>query len=44
LPLPADRSLLVPGACSVTGARVGTDSVIFTRRIAASKDGVKPAN
>lgn len=42
--VPADRSLLVPGAYVVTGARVGTDGVIFTQRIAVSKDGVKPAN
>jgi hypothetical protein len=42
--VPADRSLLVPGAYIVTGARVGTDGVIFTQRIAVSKDGVKPAN
>ena len=42
--VPADRSLLVPGAYIVTGARVGTDGVIFTQRITVSKDGVKPAN
>jgi hypothetical protein len=42
--VPGDRSLLVPGAYIVTGARVGTDGVIFTQRIAVSKDGVKPAN
>lgn len=42
--VPADRSLLVPGAYIVTGARVGSDGVIFTQRIAVSKDGVKPAN
>jgi len=42
--VPADRSLLVPGAYIVTSARVGTDGVIFTQRIAVSKDGVKPAN
>ena len=42
--VPGDRSLLVPGAYIVTGARVGTDGVIFTQRITVSKDGVKPAN
>ena len=42
--VPGDRSLLVPGAYIVTGARVGTDGVIVTQRIAVSKDGVKPAN
>lgn len=42
--VPGDRSLLVPGAYIVTGARVGIDGVIFTQRIAVSKDGVKPAN
>ena len=42
--VPADRSLLVPGTYIVTGARVGTDGVIFTQRITVSKDGVRPAN
>jgi hypothetical protein len=42
--VPGDRSLLVPGAYIITGARVGTDGVIFTQRITVSKDGVKPAN
>lgn len=41
--VPGDRSLLIPGAYIVTGARVGTDGVIFTQRITVSKDGVKPA-
>ena len=39
-----DRSLLVPGAYIVTTARTGTDGVLFTQRIAVSKDGVRPAN
>jgi len=42
--VPADRSLLVPGAFIVTSARAGTDGVLFTQRIAVSKDGVNPAN
>jgi hypothetical protein len=42
--VPGDRSLLVPGAWVVTSARAGTDGVLFTQRIAVSKDGVKPAN
>ena len=42
--VPGDRSLLVPGAYIVTSARAGTDGVLFTQRIAVSKDGVKPAN
>jgi len=42
--VPADRSLLVPGAYIVTSARAGTDGVLFTQRIAVSKDGVRPAN
>jgi hypothetical protein len=42
--VPADRSLLAPGAWVVTSARAGTDGVLFTQRIAVSKDGVKPAN
>ncbi len=42
--VPADRSLLVPGAYIVTTARAGTDGVLFTQRIAVSKDGVRPAN
>ena len=42
--VPADRSLLVPGAYVVTSARAGTDGVLFTQRIAVSKDGVRPAN
>ena len=42
--VPGDRSLLVPGAYIVTGARVGSDGVITTQRISVSKDGVKPAN
>lgn len=42
--VPGERSLLVPGAYIVTTARVGTDGVMFTQRIAVSKDGVKPAN
>jgi len=42
--VPGDRSLLVPGAYIVTGARVGADGVITTQRITVSKDGVKPAN
>ena len=42
--VPADRSLLVPGVYVVTFARAGTDGVLFTQRIAVSKDGVRPAN
>jgi hypothetical protein len=42
--VPADRSLLVPGAYLVTTARAGTDGLLFTQRIAVSKDGVNPAN
>jgi len=42
--VPADRALLVPGAYIVTTARPGTDGVLFTQRIAVSKDGVRPAN
>ena len=42
--VPADRSLLVAGAYLVTSARAGTDGVLFTQRIAVSKDGVRPAN
>jgi hypothetical protein len=42
--VPANRSLLVPGAYVVTTARTGTDGVLFTQRIAVSKDGVQPAN
>ena len=42
--VPADRSLLVPGAYIVTTARAGTDGALFTQRIAVSKDGVQPAN
>jgi hypothetical protein len=42
--VPADRSLLVPGAYIVTTAPAGTDGVLFTQRIAVSKDGVQPAN
>jgi hypothetical protein len=34
----------VPGAWIVTTARTGTDGVLFTQRIAVSKDGVRPAN
>ncbi|MEO8158526.1 MAG: hypothetical protein ABI648_12075 [Betaproteobacteria bacterium] len=42
--VPADRSLLVPGAYIVTSARPGVDGALFTQRIAVSKDGVIPAN
>lgn len=42
--VPGERSLLVPGAYIVTTARAGTDGVLFTQRIAVSKDGVRPAN
>jgi hypothetical protein len=42
--VPGERSLLVPGAYIVTMARPGTDGVLFTQRIAVSKDGVRPAN
>jgi hypothetical protein len=42
--VPGERSLLVPGAYIVTTARPGTDGVLFTQRIAVSKDGVRPAN
>lgn len=42
--VPGERTLLVPGAYIVTGARVGIDGVIFTQRITVSKDGVRPAN
>jgi len=42
--VPADRSLLVPGAYIVTTARPGVDGALFTQRIAVSKDGVRPAN
>jgi len=42
--VPGDRSLLVPGAYIVTSARMVTDGLLFTQRIAVSKDGVKPAN
>lgn len=42
--VPGERSLLVPGAYIVTSARAGTDGVLFTQRIAVSKDGVQPAN
>ena len=42
--VPAERSLLAPGAYIVTTARAGTDGVLFTQRIAVSKDGVAPAN
>lgn len=42
--VPADRSLLVPGAYIVTSARPGVDGALFTQRIAVSKDGVRPAN
>jgi hypothetical protein len=42
--VPGERSLLAPGAYIVTTARPGTDGVLFTQRIAVSKDGVAPAN
>ena len=42
--VPAERSLLVPGAYVVTTARAGVDGVLFTQRIAVSKDGARPAN
>jgi hypothetical protein len=42
--VPADRSLLVPGAYIVTTARIGRDGVLFTQRLAVSKDGIRPAN
>jgi len=40
--IPADKSLLVPGATIFTGASVAADGKITTGRVAVSKDGVKP--
>ncbi len=41
--VPADRSLLVPGAYIFTSAQVAADGKITASRIQVSKDGVKPA-
>ncbi len=40
--IPADKSLLVPGATIFTGASVAADGKITAARVAVSKDGVKP--
>lgn len=40
--VPADKSLLVPGASIFTGASVSPEGRITAARIAVSKDGVKP--
>lgn len=42
--VPADRSLLVPGAYIFTVARAAADGTISTARISVSKGGVRPAN
>ncbi len=42
--LPADRSLLVPGAYVVIGALVAADGTISAAGGTVSKDGVRPAN
>lgn len=41
--VPADRSLLVPGAYIFTAAQVAADGKLTASRIQVSKDGVKPA-
>ena len=41
--VPADRSLLVPGAFIFTGAMASPDGKITASRIQVSKDGAKPA-
>lgn len=40
--VPADKSLLVPGATVFVGAQVAADGKITAARVAVSKDGVKP--
>lgn len=42
--VPADRSLLVPGAYIFTAARAAPDGMLSTLRISVSKGGVRPAN
>lgn len=42
MPVPADRSALVPGEHVFLAATVGTDGAITAQRIQVSKDGVKP--
>jgi len=42
--VPADRSLLVPGAYIFTTARPGADGTLSAARVTVSKDGVRPAN
>ncbi len=41
--VPADRSLLVPGAYIFAAAQVAADGKLTASRIQVSKDGVKPA-